>query len=61
MLLTFKLMGYLVIVYILSLYNIKPQRDIVDWGIIMSAVLFIDVFSYFIGYYSDREKEKEKK
>ena len=59
MLLTFKLIGYLAIVYILSLYNIKPQRDIVDWGIIMSCVLFIDVFSYFIGYYSDREKEKK--
>ena len=59
MLLTFKLIGYLVIVYTLSLYNIKPQRDIVDWGIIMSCVLFIDVFSYFIGYYSDREKKKD--
>lgn len=58
---TFKLMGYIAIVYILSLYNIRPQRDIIDWGIIMSAVLFIDIFSYFIGYHSDREKEKEKK
>ena len=61
MLLFLKLICYIIIAYVLSQYNIKPTRDIVDWGLIMSCVLFVDVFSYFIGYYSDREKEKEKK
>lgn len=59
MLLTFKLMMYMVVAYILAQYNIKPNRDIVDWGVIMSCVLAIDVFSYFIGYYSDREVKRD--
>lgn len=58
MLLTFKLMFYMVIAYVLAQYNITPKRDIVDWGMIMSCVLAIDIFSYFIGYHSDRDVKK---
>lgn len=48
----------MVIAYVLAQYNITPKRDIVDWGMIMSCVLAIDIFSYFIGYHSDRDVKK---
>ena len=58
MLLILKVLFYMVLGHVLYIHNIRPDNKLMDFLTILSSTLIIDVISYYVGYFSDREVKK---
>ena len=48
----------MVLGHVLYIHNIRPDNKLMDFLTILSSTLIIDVISYYVGYFSDREVKK---